>query len=168
MEAANFKYEHPRGVLYAYITGKGLHDLLLPDPARSTAHIHFLHSAPNVVLGRTLYRALDNYFAGMKEPFARIPLDLGDGTPFQQAVWQAARGVPWGRTCSYGDLARAAGHPKASRAVGAALGANPVPIIVPCHRIIGANGRLTGFSGGHAWKEELLGLEGFDRNAMRW
>ncbi len=168
MEAANFKYDHPHGTIYGYIGEHGLQCLALPQTGQSQGHIHFLHSAPNLTVGRTLYRALDNYFAGMQESFARITLDLSNGTPFQQAVWLAARKVPWGKTCSYGEVARAAGRPKAFRAAGAALGANPVPIIVPCHRIIGANGRLTGFSGGHAWKETLLGLEGFKAEAMRW
>jgi methylated-DNA-[protein]-cysteine S-methyltransferase len=82
------------------------------------------------------------------------------GTPFQLAVWEALRLIPYGETLSYGELARRLGHPQGARAVGLANGANPLPIIVPCHRVIGADGSLTGFGGGLPIKRALLGLEG--------
>ena len=82
------------------------------------------------------------------------------GTPFQLAVWQALTEIPPGETISYGELARRIGRPTASRAVGAANGANPLPIVVPCHRVIGAGGKLTGFAGGVETKRFLLALEG--------
>ena len=81
------------------------------------------------------------------------------GTPFQQRVWSALRDIPYGRTRSYGDLAATLGNPAASRAVGAANGRNPVSIVVPCHRVVGSNGRLTGYSGGLTTKEQLLAHE---------
>lgn len=81
------------------------------------------------------------------------------GTPFQQKVWQALARIPWGETATYGDVARSIGRPTASRAVGAANGANPLPIVVPCHRVIGTGGALTGFGGGIDTKKWLLSLE---------
>ncbi len=103
-------------------------------------------------------RQLTAYFAGKLTQFD-LPAD-GDGTPFQQSVWQALRDVPYGQTCSYGDIAQAIGKPKASRAVGMANGRNPISIIVPCHRIIGGNGSLVGYGGGLERKSTLLKLEG--------
>lgn len=100
---------------------------------------------------------LSDYFAGQRMAFD-LPL-APQGTPFQRAVWQALTLIDYGRTCSYGELAHGLGHPKASRAVGAANARNPLPIVVPCHRVIGANGALTGFSGGLPRKIFLLNLE---------
>jgi O-6-methylguanine DNA methyltransferase len=88
------------------------------------------------------------------------PLDLSAGTEFQQKVWNALRKISAGRTKSYGEIARAIGKPKAVRAVGGACGANPVPIFVPCHRVLAANNKLGGFSGGLSWKRTLLAREG--------
>jgi methylated-DNA-[protein]-cysteine S-methyltransferase len=102
-------------------------------------------------------RELGEYFAGKRRVFT-VKLKPA-GTSFQLAVWQALRAIPYGETISYGELARRIGRPSASRAVGAANGANPLPIIVPCHRVIGANGTLTGFGGGIETKRYLLGLE---------
>jgi methylated-DNA-[protein]-cysteine S-methyltransferase len=102
-------------------------------------------------------RQLSEYFTGQRIRFD-LPLQL-NGTEFQKKVWQALREIPFGKTRSYRDLARAVGLPKASRAVGAANGKNPLSIVVPCHRVIGANGALTGFAGGLATKAALLALE---------
>jgi O-6-methylguanine DNA methyltransferase len=87
------------------------------------------------------------------------PLDLA-GTEFQKSVWRALRKIRSGRTKSYGEIARAVGNPKAVRAVGGACGANPIPVLVPCHRVLAANKKLGGFSGGLNWKRELLAGEG--------
>ena len=100
---------------------------------------------------------LQEYLDGRRTRFS-VPLDLR-GTPFQQQVWQALRSIPYGETRSYMDIARAVGRPMASRAVGGAVGSNPVSIIVPCHRVIGANGTLTGYAGGLDRKRALLSLE---------
>lgn len=102
-------------------------------------------------------RQLDAYFAGELQDFD-VALDP-QGTQFQLSVWQALTTIPYGSTCSYGAIAKAVGKPKASRAVGAANGQNPIPIIIPCHRVIGSTGKLTGFGGGLAAKETLLALE---------
>ena len=110
----------------------------------------------NQVLAET-ERQLSEYFAGERQEFS-IPLDLR-GTAFQQSVWKALLAIPFGSTRTYGNLARQLGSPAASRAVGAANGRNPVSIIVPCHRVIGSSGKLTGFAGGLPAKRHLLELE---------
>jgi methylated-DNA-[protein]-cysteine S-methyltransferase len=107
---------------------------------------------------RQAVQELQQYFAGEKVSFS-CPLDLW-GTPFQLQVWQALQDIPYGETRSYGEVAEAIGRSSASRAVGAANGANPVAIIVPCHRVIGSNRALTGYSGGLSTKSWLLALEG--------
>jgi methylated-DNA-[protein]-cysteine S-methyltransferase len=100
---------------------------------------------------------LDAYFAGALRHFS-VPLDLR-GTAFQQQVWKLLQGIPYGETRSYGQIAGMLGRPTASRAVGRAIGTNPVAIIVPCHRVIGANGGLVGYGGGLDRKQALLDLE---------
>jgi len=102
-------------------------------------------------------RQLGAYFAGELEEFdlALAP----EGTPFQLDVWKYLCDIPYGETISYGELARRIGNPNASRAVGLANGSNPIPIIIPCHRVIGSNGKLTGYGGGLPIKEKLLALE---------
>lgn len=100
---------------------------------------------------------LAEYFAGTRTAFD-LPL-AAEGTAFQQAVWQALREIPYGETRNYGELAATLGKPTASRAVGMANGKNPLAIVVPCHRVVGADGRLTGYSGGLARKEWLLAHE---------
>lgn len=102
---------------------------------------------------------LADYFAGRTTRFD-LPLDL-HGTSFQRSVWQALLGIAIGRTCSYGDIARQLSSPQAVRAVGAAVGKNPLSVIVPCHRVLGTNGGLTGYAGGIDRKRALLTLEGW-------
>ena len=102
-------------------------------------------------------RQLEEYFAGVRQEFS-IPLDA-DGTEFQRSVWQALRAIPYGMAVSYGDIARRIGNPRAVRAVGLANGRNPISIIVPCHRVISADGSLTGYGGGLERKRFLLALE---------
>lgn len=99
------------------------------------------------------------YFAGERTSFD-LPLDLQGGTPFQQSVWSALLGIPRGGTTSYAALAREVGKPQAARAIGAAVGRNPVSIVVPCHRVLGTGGSLTGYAGGLERKTALLQLEG--------
>jgi len=101
---------------------------------------------------------LREYFSGARRTF-RLPL-APQGTPFQLAVWEALREIPYGETLSYGTLAQQLGLPGGARAVGLANGSNPLPIVVPCHRVIGADGSLTGFGGGLGIKRALLSLEG--------
>ncbi len=106
---------------------------------------------------RDAVRQLRAYFAGELKKF---DLTLApEGTPFQLCVWEKLREIPYGETISYGELARRIGRPQAARAVGLANGANPIAIIIPCHRVIGANGTLTGYGGGLPIKKKLLALE---------
>lgn len=102
---------------------------------------------------------LHDYFEGRRKDFD-LPLDLSHGTAFQQAVWRALRAIPVGATTSYGRLSAGVGKPAAVRAVGAAVGRNPISVIVPCHRVLGSDGSLTGYSGGLDRKTALLELEG--------
>jgi methylated-DNA-[protein]-cysteine S-methyltransferase len=105
-----------------------------------------------------LKEQLDAYFAGQLRRFT-APLDLR-GTPFQRQVWDILRMIPWGETRSYGQIAAELGRPRAARAVGRAVGTNPVSLVVPCHRVLGTNGALTGYGGGLERKIALLQLEG--------
>ncbi|HEY6565561.1 MAG TPA: methylated-DNA--[protein]-cysteine S-methyltransferase [Pirellulaceae bacterium] len=109
---------------------------------------------------QNLRRQLDAYFRGNLRDFD-VPLSMS-GTPFEQRVWTALREIPYGVTVSYRDIAEQIGQGKAFRAVGLANGRNPIPILVPCHRVIGANGQLTGYGGGLETKKWLLELEGVE------
>ena len=113
---------------------------------------------------RAAAEQLAEYFAGRRTRF-ELPLAAA-GTPFQRAVWDALREIPYGQTWSYADVAQHIGSPRAVRAVGAANGRNPLPIVVPCHRVVGANGTLTGYGGGLENKRILLDLEA-GRTALR-
>lgn len=115
--------------------------------------------APSHAVLQQASHALAGYFAGQKAPTA-LPLDLRAGTEFQQAVWRALLEIPWGKCVSYGQLAVSVGRPTAVRAVGAAVGRNPVSVLVPCHRVVGTDGSLTGYAGGLQRKTALLQLEG--------
>ncbi len=106
---------------------------------------------------------LSEYFEGRRRSFELSVAP--EGTAFQRCVWQALRAIPYGETISYGELARRIGSPKAARAVGLANGANPIAIVIPCHRVIGSDGRLTGYGGGLQTKEWLIGLE---KGRFRW
>ncbi len=109
------------------------------------------------LLSQTLEQ-LRRYFQGDRRRF-RLRLDLR-GTPFQLRVWEQLLKIPYGCTVSYGEIARRIDQPRASQAVGAAVGSNPVPVVVPCHRVVGHDGSLVGFGGGLPAKEQLLELEG--------
>lgn len=116
-------------------------------------------------LARALREQLDAYFAGVGRGFS-LPLRL-HGTPFQSSVWQALQAIDAGDCCSYRDIATRIGAPAAVRAVAAAIGRNPVSIVVPCHRVIGSDGALTGYAGGLERKQRLLALEGLARPTCR-
>lgn len=106
-------------------------------------------------------RQLEEYFAGIRAGFS-LPL-APEGTAFQKAVWEQLEAIPYGETRTYGQIAAAVGNPNASRAVGGANHNNPITIVIPCHRVIGANGKLTGYAGGIDLKEALLRIEGIIR-----
>lgn len=150
----------PIGTLRLIADDIGLREIWFEQerhPKKLPAHaVRMTRLAPSQVLVATC-RQLKEYFSGARETFD-LPLHPL-GTPFQQAVWTELRNIPYGITISYGELARRINKPTAGRAVGAANGRNPLPIVVPCHRVIGSNGSLTGFSGGLAAKERLLALE---------
>jgi methylated-DNA-[protein]-cysteine S-methyltransferase len=110
------------------------------------------------LLLRKVDSQLQEYFAGKRTHFD-VPLDINGGTIFQQSVWQALLKIPHGKTTSYGDISRQIGNPTAVRAVGSAVGRNPLSLIVPCHRVLGGNGSLTGYAGGLDRKTALLTLE---------
>jgi O-6-methylguanine DNA methyltransferase len=105
-----------------------------------------------------VFNQLKEYFSGARKEF-QVPLDI-EGTDFQKRVWQELQNIPYGKTISYKTLSEKLGDVKAIRAVGKANGQNPIPILIPCHRVIGANGTLVGYAGGLAIKEKLLHLEG--------
>lgn len=113
---------------------------------------------PEHPLLREARHQLDAWFAGQRQAFD-LQLDLSGGTPFQQTVWNALLGLPWGRTDSYGQLSARLGQPQSVRAVAAAVGRNPISLVVPCHRVLGARGQLTGYAGGLERKRALLAME---------
>ena len=131
--------------------------------ALKTPQADAIIDAPNELV-ESVFRQLDEYFAGTRRVFD-FPYRL-HGTPFQEKVWAALQQIPYGETRSYKDIARAIGHPKAFRAVGMANHANPVFIAIPCHRVIGADGSLTGYGGGLAMKQALLALERSHRESV--
>lgn len=157
----------PDGAFTAFFSDRGLARLDFPGsrpgPALAPAAAPEPAAARNLTTPQRAWlhltqKALDRALAG-SAPDAIPPLDLSTGTEFQQAVWQALRSIPPGATRSYGEVAEAVGRPAAVRAVGQACGANPIPVLVPCHRVLAAQGRLGGFSGGLRWKRLLLERE---------
>jgi methylated-DNA-[protein]-cysteine S-methyltransferase len=149
--------DSPVGELKLVASDKGLVAILWEnDSPRRVRLNELVENGKHPVLVET-ERQLDEYFAGKRKAFS-VVLDMR-GTRFQQDVWAALLAIPFGETRSYGQLAKQLGNPRASRAVGAANGKNPVSIIVPCHRVIGSSGKLTGFAGGLDTKAHLLNLE---------
>jgi len=148
----------PVGTLTLVASDRGLHAVLWPKLSRQQAGIspRPRHNPDHPILQKTALQ-MDEYFAGSRTSFD-LPLDL-EGTRFQLAAWRSLADIPFGTTTTYGRQAAALGIPTAARAVGAANGANPVCIVLPCHRVIGANGSLTGFGGGLPVKEWLLDHE---------
>lgn len=132
---------------------------------KGVTSISFLKEAPVTVPTvrsshlKETYKQLNEYFSGERLKF-KLPLDL-EGTPFQQDVWQALCKIPFGSTVSYKEIAEKVGSPKGARAVGMANNRNPLPIVIPCHRVIGASGELVGFAPGVEVKEHLLNHEGY-------
>ncbi len=141
--------------------------LLLTGENGLLEEIHFPNSAENAVIEddwqnnrgafSDVLQQLEEYFAGRRKVF-KIKMNP-KGTDFQRRVWQELQRIPYGKTASYGEIAHRIDNPKACRAVGGANGKNPIPIIIPCHRIIGTDGSLTGFGGGLELKKDLLRLE---------
>lgn len=147
----------PVGALTLVASDAGLAAILWENDRPGRVKLGALEEAPDHPVLAEAERQLQGYFAGERERFD-VPLDFR-GTDFQKSVWAALLTIPFGETRSYAEIARQIGRPSASRAVGAANGRNPISIIAPCHRVVGTNGALTGFAGGLAAKELLLGME---------
>jgi methylated-DNA-[protein]-cysteine S-methyltransferase len=157
MGLAYKKMKSPIGELKLVASDTGLVAILWEnDSPRRVRLDEMVEDGQHPVLVET-ERQLKEYFAGKRKTFS-VALDMR-GTRFQKDVWEALLAIPFGETRSYGQLAKQLGNPRATRAVVAANGRNPVSIIVPCHRVIGASGKLTGFAGGLDAKAHLLGLE---------
>lgn len=156
--AAQARIDTPIGPMTALATPRGLvglwFDVQAHHPGEFNAPVD-----PGFAPIAAARQWLGAYWAGRSTEGIHVELDL-HGTPFQRAVWQALVAIGPGRTSTYGEVARAAGSPAGVRAAGAAIGRNPVGVIVPCHRVIGANGSLTGYAGGLPRKERLLQHEG--------
>ena len=148
----------PVGPLRLFFTTRGLAALYFGEVAGAPAPGGPL-PASLAPLKNTAVKALTGYFAGGPTAFPSLALDL-QGTPFQLRVWRELRRIPWGATVSYQALAARLGNPKSARAVGQAVGANPLPVIIPCHRVIARNGSLGGYSSGLERKRWLLRHEG--------
>lgn len=146
----------PLGRVRLARTARGLAGLWFEGQKHHPGELPVPHAGDDPLLCEAAAQ-LQRYSAGTLTRFD-LPLDLL-GTPFQRAVWQALLRIPAGRTCSYGELAHAISKPAAARAVGAAVGRNPVSLVVPCHRVLGAGGALTGYAGGLERKRALLALE---------
>lgn len=155
---AQARLDSPVGPLTLAATDTGLAFLLFEEPAHYHTELDVPIDPDNPFLAAAAAQ-LERYWSGECPTRFDVPLDL-QGTPFQRCVWQALLEVKPGQTSTYGAIARQIGVPHASRAAGAAIGRNPVAIIVPCHRIVGSNGSLTGFAGGLQRKERLLQHEG--------
>ncbi len=147
----------PVGELKLVASDKGLAAILWQDDDPGRVRLGPMFEDPGNALLAETERQLRAYFAGELAVFD-LPLDFR-GTDFQRSVWAALLTIPFGKTRSYGEIARQIGRPTAFRAVGAANGRNPISIVAPCHRVVGSTGALTGFAGGLDVKERLLGLE---------
>ena len=154
---AQSRIASPLGPLLLARTAEGLAGVWFEDQKHHPGRLDAPQVDDDALLVRTAAQ-LQAYFDGASESFD-LPLDL-QGSPFQRAVWAALLAIEPGATRSYADIARAIGAPRAVRAVGAAVGRNPVSVIVPCHRVVGSGGALTGYAGGLDRKRALLALEG--------
>lgn len=158
-ELVTAMHDSPLGRLLLAASAQGLAGLWFEGQRHWPQGVDTWRTQPTHPTLAQARRQLDDYFAGHRATFD-LPVDLDGATDFQGRVWQALRAIPAGLTESYSALAVRIGAPRAVRAVGAAVGRNPVSIIVPCHRVVGASGHLTGYAGGLARKTTLLRLEG--------
>lgn len=157
MNLEHLYHSSPVGKLLLVASPRGLRALLWEHEGFERVQVaKSVENSRNPLLSKTA-KELDEYFSGKRKQFT-IPLDPV-GTPFQLRVWEILKTIPYGKTLSYGEQATLMGSPQAARAVGGANGKNPISIIVPCHRVIGRNGKLTGFGGGLPAKQKLLEIE---------
>jgi methylated-DNA-[protein]-cysteine S-methyltransferase len=155
---AKTRYDSLLGPMILAATDRGLAGAWFEGQRHVPDHSGWPDQPSHPVLARAVAQ-LEEYFGGSRTSF-ELPLDLRGGTEFQRSVWQALLSIPRGGTASYGTLARCIRQPAAARAVGAAVGRNPLSIVVPCHRVLGTDGSLTGYAGGLERKSALLQLEG--------
>lgn len=157
----NFHYPSPFGTLVITIMNDQISSVVIGDnimkDKRRAKPFDKLSVTRKTDLTNMVQKQLDGYFAGKLRAFD-LPL-LYQGTPFRMKVWKYLQTIPYGKTVSYLDVAKAIGHPKSARAVGSACKRNPIPIIIPCHRVIQSNGEMGEYSGGTQRKEQLLLLE---------
>jgi methylated-DNA-[protein]-cysteine S-methyltransferase len=158
LSIAQTRYQSPLGAMIVAATARGLAGVWFEGQRHLPDSKAWPHQPQHPVLIQAVAQ-LSEYFGGTRTHFD-LPLDLQGGTVFQQSVWQALLEIPRGGTVSYGTLSRSIGNFAAVRAVGAAVGRNPLSIVVPCHRVLGADGSLTGYAGGLPRKSALLQLEG--------
>jgi methylated-DNA-[protein]-cysteine S-methyltransferase len=152
------RFESPLGPMIIAASDRGLAGVWFEGQRHLPDSSAWPDEPQHPVLQRAVAQ-LEQYFGGSRTSFD-LPLDLQGGTAFQRSVWQALQSIPRGGTTSYQALSRRIGQPSAVRAVGAAVGRNPLSIVVPCHRVLGADGSLTGYAGGLERKSALLQLEG--------
>ena len=160
MNASTIRYcylDTPLGAMLIAADDKVLAEVQLPPKGKRVRRISPDWKQGTNPLLRKARQQLREYFAGKRQGF-ELPFQL-EGAPFSAAVWKGLADIPYGETVSYQELARRIGRPRASRAVGGACGRNPLPIVLPCHRVVGSGGSLTGFGGGLKAKEQLLALE---------
>ena len=162
--AVQSRFDTPLGPMLAAATDVGLCGLWF-DAQKHLPDVSHWPTEPMHPVLRQTQAAMQAYFAGEMADF-QVPLDLRGGTAFQQAVWQALLKIPSGATTTYGALSHRLGRPSAVRAVAGAVGRNPVSVIVPCHRVLGSDGSLTGYAGGLHRKTALLKLEGALQESM--
>lgn len=162
-------FETRLGWIACLASPSGLLKATLPSRSREVALEELGNEAPDAAWSPDAFGAVESelkkYFAGKRPDFSDVVLDLSDATPFRRMVWSAIQSIPYGETRSYAWIAQQAGKPGAARAAGQAVGSNPIAVIVPCHRVIGADGGLCGFGGGLDMKRKLLSLEGSSSEA---
>ena len=156
MKTAQWKIGTKIRTLYLVASEKGLQGIYWKKQNAPMAK-SLQGTSPEIKILARAARQMEEYMKGTRRTFD-VPMDVA-GTPFQKSVWKALSGIPYGRTCSYQDIARGIKNPKAVRAVGTANGKNPLCILVPCHRVIAADGSIGGYAGGLAMKRRLLELE---------
>lgn len=150
-------YFSPFGVLTIWVENGSVIKIDLPNSVSNFANIAAPSDPQDLAIMKACIRQLDDYFGGKLQTFS-LPLNPR-GTAFQQRVWEQLTLIPYGETISYSELALRSGSPRGARAAGMACHNNPIPIVIPCHRVIGKNGSLTGFGGGLNLKEKLIDLE---------
>ena len=154
----NFRFDFAGGALCGYLSGQGLQRLTLYAADAQPPALP-LTAISDGAQQRRLTKMLTDYFAGKAIDLSAFPLDLQKGTAFQQRAWRGAQKIGYGQIRSYGALAEEIGSPKAARAIGTAMGANPILLLIPCHRVVAAGGALGGFGCGLPWKKRFLALE---------